>query len=117
MTLMRRHTTLTLALPLALGLTLVAGTARADGPGDAYVGMEIGTSRYIDHAQNLVVLINGNEFRTTDPRMLLDLKEGEFVMVDFTHDGDRSTINSIEPADANGSVGARPITEPGPYEN
>jgi len=112
---MTRHRTLTLALPLALGLTLVAGAARADGPGAAYGGVEVGTIRYINRAQNLIELTDGKEFRTTDSRMLLSLKEGELVKVDFTYDGDRWMINTIEPADANSSVGASPTTDPGPH--
>ena len=112
---MRRHGTLMLAT--TLGLALVAGVARADGPGSAYGGEEIGTIRYINRAQNLVVLSDGNEFRATDARMLRDLQEGQLVKVDFTQDADRSIINSIEPADADSSPGASPITEPGPHEH
>jgi hypothetical protein len=112
---MRGHSTLMLAT--TLGLALVAGVARADGPGSAYGGEEIGTTRYINRAQNLVVLTDGNEFRATDQRMLRDLHEGELVKVDFTHDGDRSVINFIEPADANSSDGAIPGSEPGPHEH
>jgi hypothetical protein len=113
----RRTLTLTLALglPLALGLTLVAGAARADGPGGGYGGEEIGTIRYINRAQNLVVLTDGAEFRAPDPRMLLNLREGQVVRVDFTHDNERSVINSIEPANPEDSLGANPSTEPGPH--
>jgi len=112
---MRSHSTLMLAT--TLGLALVAGVARADGPGSAYGGEEIGTIRYINHAQNLIILTDGNEFRATDPRMLGDLHEGQLVKVDFTHDGDRSIINFIGPADADSSDGAIPGTEPGPHEH
>jgi len=112
---MRSHSTLMLAT--TLGLALVAGVARADGPGAAYAGEEIGTIRYINRVQNLIVLTDGNEFRATDPRMLSDLHEGQLVKVDFTNDGDRSIINFIEPADADSSDGAIPGTEPGPHEH
>ena len=44
----------TLTLTIALGLALVAGVARADGPGGGYGGQEIGAIRYINRAQNLV---------------------------------------------------------------
>jgi hypothetical protein len=112
MTLMGRYRTL--LLTTTLGLALVAGVARAQD-GGSYAGEEIGTIRFIDRALNLVVLTDGNEFRATDPRMLGNLKEGDLVKVDFTHDNDRSIINSIEPADADSSSGASPTTEPGPH--
>ena len=105
------------ALTVALGLALVAAPARADGPGSAYDGKEIGTIRYVDRAQNLVILSDGNEFHATDPRMLSNLQEGELVKVDFTHDNDRSIINSIAPADADSSDGAIPGSEAGPHEH
>jgi hypothetical protein len=110
---MSRHGTLMLAT--TLGLALVAGVARADGPGSAYGGVEIGTIRYVNRAQNLIVLTDGSEFRATDSAMLSNLSEGEVVKVDFTHDGDRSIINSIEPADVDSNPGAGPTTEPGPH--
>jgi len=106
---MIRHRTLLLAT--TLGLALVTGIARADGPGGAYAGVEIGTIRYINRVQNLIILTDGNEFRAPDPRMLSNLREGELVKVDFMHDNDRSTINSIEPADADSSSGAVPSAE------
>jgi len=105
----------TLTLTIALGLALVAGVARADGPGGGYGGQDIGAISYINRAQNLVVLTDGAEFRATDSRMLDNLKEGDLVKVDFTNDGSRSVINSIGPADVDGSTGASPITEPGPH--
>jgi len=105
----------TLTLTIALGLALVAGVARADGPGGGYGGQDIGAISYINRAQNLVVLTDGAEFRATDSRMLDNLKEGDLVKVDFTNDGSRSVINSIGPADADSITGASPITEPGPH--
>jgi len=103
----------TLTVTLALGLTLVAGAARA---GEfSYGGEEIGTISYIDRALNLVVLTDGAEFRAPDPRMILNLQEGQRVKVDFMHDNDRSIINSIEPAGDDDSPGASPATEPGPH--
>ena len=48
--------------------------------------------------QNLVVLTNGEEFRTSDERMLTPLREGELVKVDFSFNGDQAVINFIEPA-------------------
>jgi hypothetical protein len=104
----------TLTLTLALGLTLVAGAARAE-VGSAYGGEEIGAISYIDRALNLVVLTDGAEFRAPDPRMLSDLREGQVVKVDFVHDNDRSVINSIEPANTEDNPGASPSTEPGPH--
>ena len=110
---MSRHGTL--MLTTVLGLALVAGVARAEDGGSAYGGEEIGTIRYINRTQNLIILTDGNEFRATDARMLSNLHEGELVRVDFTHDGDRSIINFIEPADVNSTHGASPTTEPGPH--
>jgi CheY-like chemotaxis protein len=105
----------TLTLTLALGLTLVAGAARADGPGSGFSGEEIGTIRYIDRTLNLIVLTDGAELRAPDPRMLSNLQEGQVVRVDFTHDSERSVINSIEPANTEDYPGASPSTEPGPH--
>jgi hypothetical protein len=105
------------ALTIALGLALGAGTARADGPGAAYGGEEIGTIRYLNRAQSVVILTDGNEFHAPDPAMLNDLQEGEVVRVDFTHDYERGIINSIEPANVDMEAGASPSTEPGPHEH
>ena len=103
----------TVALTLALGLALVTGVARADGPGAGYGGEEVGTIRFLDRAQNLVVLTGGDQFYATDPRMLRNLKEGDLVKVDFTHDNDRSIINFIEPATRESTDGAVPGSEIG----
>jgi len=105
----------TLTLGLALGLTLVAGAARADGPSAGYGAQEVGTIRYINRAQSLVVLANGTELRAPDPAMLSHIAEGQMVRVDFTNDGARSVINSIEPAGPDDAIGASPTTEPGPH--
>ena len=109
----------TVTLPLALGLVLGAGVglARADGPGAAYAGEEIGTIRFLDRAQNLVVLTDGDQFYATDARMLNNLTEGELVKVDFTHDNERSIINFIEPATADSTDGVVPDTEAGPHDH
>lgn len=105
----------TLTLGLALGLTLVAGAARADGPSAGYGAEEIGTVRYIDRTQGLVVLTDGAEFRAPDPRMLSDIAEGELVKVDFTNDGERSILNFIEPAGPDDATGASPGSEVGDH--
>jgi hypothetical protein len=109
----------TVTLPLALGLVFGAGVgfARADGPGAAYAGEEIGAIRFIDRAQNLVVLNDGDQFYATDARMLNNLTEGELVKVDFTHDNERSIINFIEPATADSTDGVVPDTEAGPHDH
>lgn len=98
----------TLTITTALGLALVAGVARADGPGDGYSGQEISTIRYLNRAQNLVELTDGKELHVTDPRLLANLEEGELVKVDFTKMGDRLVVNSIEPADAGTSLDGNP---------
>jgi hypothetical protein len=105
----------TLTLSLALGLTLVAGAARADGPSAGYGAEEIGTVRYINRTQGLVVLTDGAEFRAPDPRMLSDIAEGELVKVDFTNDGERSILNFIEAASPEDVSGALPGSEFGEH--
>ena len=109
----------TVMLSVALGLVLGAGVgvARADGPGAAYAGEEIGTIRFLDRALNLVVLAGGDEFYATDQRMLSNLTVGELVKVDFTHDSDRSIINFIEPATADSADGVLPDSEMGPQDH
>ncbi len=83
---MSRLATVTLSIALGLVLGAGVGVARADGPGAAYAGEEIGTIRFLDRALNLVVLAGGDEFYATDQRMLSNLTVGELVKVDFTHD-------------------------------
>ena len=85
---------------LPLSLAVSTGSALADGPGSDYGGVEEGTVRFIDRPMNLLQLDDGTELRTTDARLLEDIYVGEQVTVDFTHDGDRNLINSIEPAPA-----------------
>jgi len=106
-----------LTLGMALGLTLVAGAAWADGPSAGHGGEDIGTIRLLDRALSLVVLSDGAEFRAPDPAMLSNLKEGDLVRVDFMNDGGRSIINFIVPADADSIAGASPGSEPGPHEH
>jgi len=60
----------------------------------------VGTVRFIDRALNLIQLDDGTELRTTDARMLQNIKEGMQVLVDFTNDGTRNEINSIAPVGA-----------------
>jgi hypothetical protein len=105
----------TLTLGLALGLTLVAGAARADGPSAGYGAEEIGTVRYINRTQGLVVLTNGAEFRAPNPRMLSGIAEGELVKVDFMNNGERSILNFIEPAGSEDVAGALPGSEVGEH--
>jgi hypothetical protein len=111
---MERHRAVTLTL--ALGLALVAGPALA-GPGTQYAGEEIGKIRYINRTQNLVVLNDGMEFHATDSKMLDGLREGELVKVDFSYNGERAFLNSIEAASPDDTTGASPATDPGPHEH
>ena len=105
------------ALTFAFSLALGAGPAVA-GPGTQYAGQEIGTIRYINRAQNLVVLSSGMELYTTDQRMLADLREGELVRADFSFNGERAILNFIEPTTPDdNSPGASPTTDPGPHEH
>ena len=82
-----------------------------------YAGQEIGTIRYINRMQNLVVLTSGEEFRASDERMLTPLREGELVKVDFSFNGEHALINFIEPADAEDSPGASPSTDADPHDH
>src|SRR2546423_5865681 len=95
---------------LGLGMTVWVGQAAADGPGDAYGGEKIGIVRFLDRPMNLLQLDDGTELRTTDSRMLRDVREGMRVKVDFTHAGDRNELNSIEAIGADATAGAAPTT-------
>ena len=101
------------AFTVVLGLALVGSTASVYARSNESGGQEIGTIRYINRMQNIVILTNGEEFRTSDGRMLTPLREGELVKVDFSFNGDRAIINTIEPASADDSPGASPTTEGG----
>jgi hypothetical protein len=68
----------------------------------------VGTIRFIDRAQNLIQLEDGTELRTTDARMLQNIKEGMQVVVDFTNDGARNEINSIATAPADSQADVSP---------
>ena len=50
----------------------------------------------------------GDSLRTTDARLLQNVTEGEWVKVDFTYDGDKNMLNSIEPAGPDEPLGAIP---------
>ncbi len=102
---------------VVLGLALVGGAASVYARANEYAGEEIGTIRYLNRTQNLVVLSSGTEFHTTDQRMLDGLREGEVVKVDFSFNGDRAILNSIEPAKLGDSPGASPSTDPGPHDH
>jgi hypothetical protein len=105
------------AFTVVLGLALIGGTASAYARSNEYGGEEIGTIRYINRAQNLVELTNGEEFRASDARMLAPLREGEVVKVDFSFNGDHAILNSIEPASPDDTPGASPTTEPGEHQH
>ena len=64
--------------------------------------------RFIDRDLNLIQLADGTELRTTDARMLKNIKEGMRVQVDFTNDGAQNEINSIAPVAADSQVGVSP---------
>ena len=90
--------TLTMAAGLALVTGLATGVSRADAPSPDHRGQAIGTIRYVDRAQNLVVMGDGRRLHAPDARMLEDLDEGDLVKLDFAHDTDGLVIRSIEPA-------------------
>ena len=93
---------------MALGVAVSFGHAAADGPDAGYGAREVGTVRFIDRALNLIQLEDGTELRTTDARMLQNIKEGMQVTVDFTNDGERNEINSIAPVGTDGQAGVSP---------
>ena len=93
---------------IALGGAMSFGHAAAGGPDAGYGAREVGTVRFIDRALNLIQLEDGTELRTTDARMLRDIKEGMRVTVDFTNDGDRNEINSIAPVAADSPAPVSP---------
>jgi hypothetical protein len=101
------------AFTVVLGLALVGGATSVYARSNEYAGQEIGTIRYINRMQNIVTLTNGEEFRVSDERLLTPLREGELVKLDFTFNGDKAFINTIEPATADDSPGASPTTEGG----
>ena len=100
---------------MALGAATSFGHAAA-GPGDDYGAREVGTVRFIDRQLNLIQLADGTELRATDPQLLRGLGEGEWVKVDFTTDGDRVMINSVERAEPDTAGGATPTAIGGPTE-
>jgi len=95
---------------LALVTAVWVGPALADGPGDNYGAQQVGTVRFLDQAMNLLQLDDGTELRTTDPRLLRNIREGMRVKVDFTHDGERNELNSIEAIGADATAGTTPTT-------
>ena len=96
---------------MALGVATSFGHAVA-GPGEDYGAREVGTVRFIDRQLNLVQLDDGTELRTTDARMLQNIREGMRVRVDFVHsDGNANELNSIEPVGADTQVGVTPTTD------
>jgi len=103
----------TAAFTMVLAVALVGRAASVQARANEYAGQEIGTIRYINRLQNVVILTNGDEFRTPDQRLLEPLREGELVKVDFTFNGDHAVINYVEPATADEAVGATPTTEGG----
>jgi hypothetical protein len=101
------------AFTVLLGLALLGSAASVHARAQEYAGQETGTIRYINRVQNLIVLDNGDEFRTTDQRVLQPLREGEMVKLDFSFNGDHAVINFVEPAQPETATGPEPVTEGG----
>ena len=101
------------AFTMVLGLALLGSAASVHARAQEYAGQQIGTIRYINRVQNVIILDNGDEFRTTDQRVLQPLREGEMVKVDFSYNGDHAVINYVEPAQPGDVLGAIPDTEGG----
>jgi hypothetical protein len=96
---------------MALGVAMSFGHAVADGGEDSYGAREVGTVRFIDRDQNLIQLQDGTELRTTDSRMLRNIREGMQVQVDFVHGGDnRNQLNSIAPVGPDTQANVSPTT-------
>ncbi|PYM96360.1 MAG: hypothetical protein DME04_02140 [Candidatus Rokuibacteriota bacterium] len=95
---------------MALTVAVWVGPAGAAGPGDSYGAQVVGTVRFLDRAMNLLQLADGTELRTTDSRLLRNIREGMRVKVDFTHAADLNELNSIEPVGADVTSGASPTT-------
>jgi len=93
---------------MAFGVAMSFGHAVADGPDSGSGAREVGTVRFIDRALNLIQLQDGTELRTTDARMLQNIKEGMRVVVDFTKDGARNELNSIAPVAADSQADVSP---------
>ena len=102
---------------VVLGLALVGGAGSVSARANEYAGEEIGTIRYINRTQNLVVMSSGTELHATDQRMLDGLREGELVRADYSFNGEKAILNFIEPRSPDDSPGASPSTDPGPHEH
>src|SRR5213594_1945339 len=96
------------------GCTVGAQRGRVGGrrggrrPGAEHAEVKVGRVGFMDRALNLVQLEDGTELRTTDARLLRNITEGELVKVDFTYDGDKNVLNSIEPTTPETPLGAIP---------
>jgi hypothetical protein len=88
---------------MALGLTVWVGPVTAE---EEWARREVATIRFIDRAANIVELTNGTELHTTDRRMLVNLKEGQQVLVDYVHDEGTNELNSITPVAPGAAVDA-----------
>jgi hypothetical protein len=53
-----------------------------------------------DHAAGVLQISDGTELKVYDPRMLTNLKIGEWVKVDYVSDGAHTVLNSSAPASA-----------------
>ena len=93
------------AFAIVLGVALLGSAASVHARAQEWAGQEVGTIRYINRQQNVIILDNGDEFRTTDPRVLQPLREGELVKVDFSFNGDHAVINFVEPSTPETTVG------------
>jgi hypothetical protein len=107
---MSRHGIKILLAMMALSAAVPAGRALAGGNGDDFGAEKVGKVRFIDRSLNLFILDDGTEFRTTDARMLDNLKEGAWVEVDYSDAAGRNVVNFIEPATPDTVVGVTPNT-------
>ena len=93
---------------IALGLAVSVSQALADGPSAGFSGVKVAQIKFLDPKLNLVQLSDGMELRAPDRNMLVNLKVGEWVKVDFVSDGQRAVINEIESARPDEILGPTP---------
>ena len=101
-----------MSLVVSLGLVASAGRALATGPGAGSSGIKVAQVHFVDPQLRILQLSDGMELKAPDPRMLANLKIGEWVKVDYVTDDDRTVLNSIAPARPDEIPSASPAPAP-----
>src|SRR5262245_14220526 len=102
-----------LSVVILLVLVVPVGYALADGPGAGYGGEKMAQVSFIDRKASLIHLADGTELRAPNQHMLDGLTVGEWVVVDFVSDGDRTVLNTIAPARPDQIPTSVPASTPG----